>query len=136
MDAVQETLLRIWNRGWLPPAPEAALVKIVILSSLHQARCQWRRTDHEGVFASFGTPCCEEDPLSLLVNRETGDTVRKALRALQPHYRAAFELYELEGLTYEQVAERLDVPIGTVRSRLQRARHQLRERLKTHFEAA
>ena len=136
MDVVQETLTKIWYRGWLPSMPEPALVRLVKLASLHQARCQRRRTAHEEAFASFGSPCCHEDPLSVLVGRETGETVREALGEIQDHYRVVFESYELEGLSYEEIAERLDVPIGTVRSRLRRARLLLRERLKMHFEAA
>lgn len=136
MDAVQETLLRIWARGWLPADPKATLVQLVVRSSLHQARCQRRRRDHEGAAAAVGEPCCDEDPLAQLVGQELGETLRSALDGLQPGYRSAFELYELEGLSYDRIAERLGVPIGTVRSRLRRARVQLRDRLGSHFEAA
>ena len=56
--------------------------------------------------------------------------VRQAIAALQEEYRAVLVLREIDGCCYETIAEILDLPVGTVRSRLHRARLQLREQLK------
>ena len=58
-----------------------------------------------------------------------GDDVQKALDALPPQFRAAVVLCDIEGLSYEEVADVLDIKLGTVRSRIHRGRAQLREAL-------
>jgi RNA polymerase sigma factor (sigma-70 family) len=55
--------------------------------------------------------------------------IQEALNALPPHFRAAVVLCDIEGLTYEEVAEALDIKLGTVRSRIHRGRAQLRTAL-------
>ena len=55
--------------------------------------------------------------------------IQAALNALPPHFRAAVVLCDIEGLTYEEVAEALDIKLGTVRSRIHRGRAQLRTAL-------
>ena len=53
--------------------------------------------------------------------------MQAALEALPPDFRAAVVLCDLEGLSYDEVAEALDVKLGTVRSRIHRGRTMLRE---------
>lgn len=63
---------------------------------------------------------------------ETGErqiAVQRALDQLAEEYRTTIVLKEMEGLSYEEIAELLEIPIGTVRSRLHRARIELREKL-------
>lgn len=64
-----------------------------------------------------------------LARRELQEAVRSAIQSLAPHHREAILLREIEGLTYEEMAGLLDVPVGTVRSRLHNARTALAERL-------
>ena len=54
-------------------------------------------------------------------------------RELPPELRLIMTLFMVEGLTYEQIALRMEVPVGTVTSRLYRARRSLRERLREHL---
>lgn len=61
---------------------------------------------------------------------ETCRQVHQALDALSEEHRAILVLREIEGCCYETIAEILDLPIGTVRSRLHRARLQLRDQLR------
>ena len=56
--------------------------------------------------------------------------VQQALDALAPDHRAVVVLKEYDGLRYEEIGELLGVPVGTVRSRLHRARCELRDRLR------
>lgn len=68
---------------------------------------------------------------SLLDARDAGRAVRDALRELPIDFQIAVELHYWEGLTVVEIADVLDVPAGTVKSRLSRARRDLRERLGT-----
>lgn len=61
-----------------------------------------------------------------------GDEVTNALNALAVDFRTVIILCDLEGFTYEEMAKILDIPIGTVRSRLHRARNLLKEKLKSY----
>ncbi|HWE37836.1 MAG TPA: sigma-70 family RNA polymerase sigma factor [Isosphaeraceae bacterium] len=70
------------------------------------------------------------DPTAHLERAERDAQVQRALNALAPDHRAVVVLKDLDGLRYEEIAEVLRVPIGTVRSRLHRARAELRERLR------
>ena len=62
--------------------------------------------------------------------RERAEQVRSALDGLPHDYRVVIVLREIDGCDYEQISEILDVPVGTVRSRLHRARLQLKDQLK------
>ena len=76
-------------------------------------------------FASSKTS--EPQPLDRVQHRDRLDRVERAFAALQPGQRAILTLRDLQGLEYQEIAEVLGVPIGTVKSRLFRARVALRE---------
>jgi RNA polymerase sigma-70 factor (ECF subfamily) len=61
-----------------------------------------------------------------------GDEVTTAINALPIDFRSVVLLCDIEGFTYEEISKIIDVPIGTVRSRLFRARNMLKERLKAY----
>ena len=61
-----------------------------------------------------------------------GDEITNALNSLAVDFRTVIILCDLEGFTYEEMAKILDIPIGTVRSRLHRARNLMREKLGTY----
>ena len=69
-------------------------------------------------------------PESELEGKQIAAVVNKAMEALPEDLRTAITLREIEGLSYEEIAESMSCPIGTVRSRLHRARAILFERLK------
>lgn len=60
--------------------------------------------------------------------------LQKAVASLPDYQRAMVVLYHTEGLSYDEIAEALDLPIGTVKSRLNRARLVLREKLQSKTE--
>lgn len=64
-------------------------------------------------------------PESILLSNEIATTVRNAIEALPDELKTAITLRELEGLSYEEIAEAMDCPIGTVRSRIFRAREAI-----------
>jgi RNA polymerase sigma-70 factor (ECF subfamily) len=63
-----------------------------------------------------------------------GDEVTMAINALPLDFRTVILLCDIEGFTYEEISKIIDVPIGTVRSRLFRARNLLKERLQKYAE--
>lgn len=63
-----------------------------------------------------------------------GDEVTNAINALPVDFRVVILLCDIEGFKYDEISTILDVPIGTVRSRLHRARNLLKEKLKTYAE--
>lgn len=72
-----------------------------------------------------------ETPESSLLRAAQGMRLEDALRALPVEFREAFVLREIDGQTYKEIASLLNVPIGTVMSRLWRARQQLKRHLVT-----
>ena len=70
------------------------------------------------------------DPTTVLERREREAALERALAELRDDRRIVIVLRDLEGLSYEQIAETLDLELGTVRSRLHRARAELREKLE------
>ena len=75
-----------------------------------------------------------ETPESLLQTEEIRRTVNEAIEALPEDLRTAIVLRELEGLSYEDIAQAMDCPVGTVRSRIFRAREAIDKRLSEVFE--
>ena len=69
-------------------------------------------------------------PDAVLHSRQVAETVNAAIEALPPDLRTAITLREIEGLSYEEIAEAMKCPIGTVRSRIFRAREAIAERLR------
>lgn len=67
-----------------------------------------------------------ETPLAELEARELGTAIEKAIGALRPEYRSCIMLRHVEGLAYEEIAQLLDLPLGTVKTYIHRARHELR----------
>jgi len=64
-----------------------------------------------------------------------GDEVTNAINALPVDFRVVILLCDVEGFTYEEISKIIDIPIGTVRSRLHRARNMLKEKLKAYAES-
>jgi RNA polymerase sigma-70 factor (ECF subfamily) len=69
-------------------------------------------------------------PEHLLLTKQIGETVNAAMEALPEELRTAIMLREIEGLSYEEIATIMECPIGTVRSRIFRAREAVAERLR------
>jgi RNA polymerase sigma-70 factor (ECF subfamily) len=69
-------------------------------------------------------------PESLLASREIADSVNETIKALPAELRTAIVLREIEGLSYEEIAQAMECPIGTVRSRIFRAREAIAAKLR------
>ena len=75
-------------------------------------------------------------PERLMMTRQIGYTVNTAMEALPEELKTAIVLREIEGLSYEEIATIMDCPIGTVRSRIFRAREAISEKLKPLLDTA
>lgn len=75
-------------------------------------------------------------PERLLMTKQIGETVNVAMEALPEELRTAIVLREIEGLSYEEIATIMECPIGTVRSRIFRAREAISEKLKPLLDTA
>jgi RNA polymerase sigma-70 factor, ECF subfamily len=69
-------------------------------------------------------------PESLLLSNEIAETVNSTIEALPEELRTAIQLREIEGMSYEDIAQVMNCPIGTVRSRIFRAREAIAEQLR------
>jgi len=75
-----------------------------------------------------------ETPLQAVEARELGSAIERAIGRLRPEYRACIVLRHVEGYAYEEIAEMLDLPLGTVKTYIHRARNELRGYLEDRRE--
>ena len=90
------------------------------------------RSDEEGDETSRAETILSDDetPEAVLASRQIARAVSQAIEALSEDLRQAVTLREIEGLSYEEIAEVMNCPIGTVRSRIFRAREAIAQRLR------
>jgi RNA polymerase sigma-70 factor (ECF subfamily) len=131
LDAVQEALLSLWREADYPPNPRAWLVRAVVHRSLHLMRSRSRRRRHEAR-ACLGRPEASDrdDPVHVIQSEDVVGKMREAFSEIAPDYREVLELRAVEELDYDAIARALRIPIGTVRSRLNRSRKAFREVLR------
>jgi RNA polymerase sigma-70 factor (ECF subfamily) len=130
-DAVQLSLLTLWQTPQRPDAVRPWLARTVVLRCLHLRRTLRRRQHYEDLAGrAAAEQTTVEDPASRLERRAREAALQQALPRLRSDHRQVFLLREVEGLDYAQIGRRLRIPIGTVRSRLARARSALRQTLR------
>jgi RNA polymerase sigma-70 factor (ECF subfamily) len=71
----------------------------------------------------------QESPLDTVEAKELGGAIEAAIGALRPEYRSCILLRHVEGRAYEEIAEMLNLPLGTVKTYIHRARNELRQSL-------
>jgi len=87
------------------------------------------RTADEVAATALQVSDLAESPLEELESRETGSAIEQAIGRLRPEYRTCILLRHVEGRSYEEIAEVMDLPLGTVKTYIHRARLELREYL-------
>ena len=147
-DLVQETYLkayRAYERFEVGTNLKAWMYRILTNSYINDYRKKQRRPDEsdiddvEDLFLYRRLGGAETATLSRSAEDELmdlfcEDEVKVALEDLPEHYRLPIVLADVEGFAYKEIAEILDVPIGTVMSRLHRGRKQLQKRLYAFAE--
>jgi len=131
-DLTQETFLCLWRH---PPNLEAggSLRAWMFKVALNVYRQQARRHAVETVplsEAEEDVPDPESEPLVVLEREELCRAVQEAVARLPERYRAVILLHNLQGLTLTEVAQALEIPVGTVKSRLATAFARLRKSLR------
>lgn len=132
-DAAQEAFIRAWQHlhAYRPDSPfRNWLYRIATNAALDALRREKDTLDIDALSmaASGGLP------EAALESKQQAELVQQALLALPPASRAALILREYEGLSYREIAEALDIPLGTVMSRLNYARKRMLETLTPHLE--
>jgi RNA polymerase sigma-70 factor (ECF subfamily) len=79
---------------------------------------------------SFDVASSDESALDEMESKELGSAIEKAIARLRPEYRSCILLRHVEDRSYEEIAATLDLPLGTVKTYIHRARQQLRESLE------
>lgn len=131
-DLTQEVFVRVFRSlsSYTPGTFEGWLHRITTNLFLDQVRRRQRiRFDELSDDASERLPGREPGPERAFELGNLDNDVQAALLDLSPDFRAAVVLCDIEGLSYEEIARTLGVKIGTVRSRIHRARAQLRDSL-------
>ena len=87
------------------------------------------RTDEEAGRSRLVIASEAESPHEYVENRELGGQIEEAIGTLREEYRTAILLRHVEGYAYDEIAEIMEVPLGTVKTYIHRARGELKERL-------
>ena len=144
-DVTQEVFLRVFRgiRGFRRGSSlKTWLYRISVRQALNHRRWWWRHHRQQYSMES------EEETLGHIYERRNGEgtpfdqcathemqaAVRRALASVPPLFRSAVILRDLEGLSYEEIAEILDVSIGTIKSRILRGRRLLKDILAPTLE--
>ena len=130
-DAAQETFIRAWQSisSYRPRTPlRNWLYRIAFNAAMDMLRKEKRilPNDIEDMQLTDGQPGLE----SLVSQQERTQLVQKAILSLPDASRAVLVLREYEGMSYQEISSTLDIPIGTVMSRLSYARNLLKAKLK------
>ena len=135
-DAAQETFIQAWLR--LPSyRPQASLRNWLYRIAVNAAIDMLRKEKHTlpGAVEDMNLRDTEPGPEALVTSFQRTETVQAAVLALPDASRAVLVLREFEGLSYQEIAESLEIPVGTVMSRLNYARKLLREKLEMQLFA-
>lgn len=141
-DLVQDTYMKAFRfinsfqegtnaKAWLYRILKNSFINDYRKKSKQPAKVDYQEV--EQFYNSEDTPSSATVDLRMETTKDMiGDEISNALNSLAVDFRTVVILCDLEGFTYEEMAKILDIPIGTVRSRLHRARNLLREKLGTY----
>lgn len=143
-DLVQDTYMKAYRfvnsfeRGTNAKAWLYRILKNSFINDFRKKSKQPAKVDYQEVENFYNSDDVDESKTVDLrvdtVKDMIGDEVSNALNSLAVDFRTVIILCDLEGFTYEEMAKILDIPIGTVRSRLHRARNLLKEKLKSYAQ--
>lgn len=142
-DLVQDTYLKAFRfinsfeRGTNAKAWLFRILKNSFINDYRKRSKEPSKVDYQEVETTYNSVEDAETEATTDLRTETvqdmiGDEVATALNSLPVDFRTVIILCDIEGFTYEEMAKILDIPIGTVRSRLHRARNLLKEKLKSY----
>jgi len=144
-DLVQDTYLKSFRfissfqRGTNAKAWLFRILKNSFINDYRKKSKEPAKLDYQEVETFYNSDEADSD-ITIDLRVETvqdmiGDEIANALNSLAVDFKAVIILCDIEGFTYEEMAKILDIPIGTVRSRLHRARNLLKEKLKDYAQS-
>jgi RNA polymerase sigma-70 factor (ECF subfamily) len=133
-DLVQETYLKALRSfaSFQPGTNFRAWIFQILRNAFLSSRTKFERRMTDTLDSDDGEPefaVETETPETILMNRSNSQLVQRAIDDLPVHYRETLLLCEVEEMSYREIAQILSIPIGTVMSRLARARKAVRESL-------
>jgi RNA polymerase sigma factor (sigma-70 family) len=144
-DLVQETYFKAYkaidryHQGTNAKAWLFRILKNIFINQYRKRSNQPQRVDYEEIIhyhdEETDTYASYLDLRQEMFQNMMGDEVTNAINSLPIDFRVVILLCDIEGFTYEEISKILDIPIGTVRSRLHRARNLLKEKLKEYAES-
>ncbi len=144
-DLVQDTYLKAFRfissfeKGTNAKAWLFRILKNSFINDYRKKSKQPAKVDYQEVETFYNSENTDQnitiDLRSETMQNRIGDEVTNALNSLGVDFRIVIILCDLEGFTYEEMAKILDIPIGTVRSRLHRARNLLKEKLNKYAQS-
>ena len=126
-DLTQQTFLLWATKGH--QLHEQSKVKTWLFTTLYREFLRGERKRCRQLESNSEVELCEMQSLPVVVNQLDGDAVVHALLNLEEIYRAPLSLFYLQEHSYNEIADILDLPIGTVMSRISRGKVQLRKQL-------
>jgi RNA polymerase sigma-70 factor (ECF subfamily) len=142
-DLVQDTYLKAFRfinsfqKGTNAKAWLFRILKNSFINDYRKKSKEPAKVDYQEVETFYNSEDAEADNITPDLRSESlsemiGDEVANALNSLAVDFRTVIILCDIEGFTYEEMAKILDIPIGTVRSRLHRARNLLKDKLRNY----
>jgi RNA polymerase sigma-70 factor (ECF subfamily) len=133
-DLAQEAFVRAYRaldtfRVGEPLYPWLSRITVNLAYSLFRRRKRRPETELEPLLEAGQQWASDDDPVEDLAGREQVEHLRASFAELTPEHQAILVLRIVQGLSYDEIARTLNVPIGTVMSRLSRARAELKSRL-------
>lgn len=131
-DLVQETMIAIWNKAPLYAEGRGAVSTWVFTIARNQRIDRLRRENnhHYADIDDYDGPSGEPGSDDVLIGREAGDRLREALEELPAEQMEVIRLAYIDDLAQSEIAARLRLPLGTVKSRMRLAYGRLRQRLE------
>jgi len=131
-ELTQETYVRLLTKG--RQLRDRRKVKAWLLTTLYRIFLGWRRRETRFPHIELYSVQQELPPLTPdMAEDADGQTAMETALSIEEHYRAPLMLYYLQGLSYREIANVLDVPIGTVMSRLSRGKELIRQQMAGRF---
>lgn len=130
-DLAQQVFIRFWekrNQIQIDTSPRAYLHKMAVNEALAWLRAK-KNQQPEEITASTPMPL-QMDGEGILLNSELNDQIHKAIDSLPPRCRAVFQLSRFEELSYQEIADKMEISIKTVEHQMGKALRVLREGLK------
>lgn len=138
-DLVQETLLKAYKAyknfdGRYPKAWLLTILRNTFINNVRKKQAQLL-DNPDDPFNEINLSSNLETPEDIVIDPLFEERLEDSYNNLSPDYRQVVDLVDLDGLSYKEAAQKLDVPVGTVMSRLHRARNNIKNQLERSEEA-